>query len=238
MIRKWFGIVLLLVASGVLLTLPSCGRSQQLVSIQVQPQVETFGAGDIPVMANAGSQVQLRALGTYIHPPVTKDITSEVTWNSNTPQMFTVDATGLLTATGLSCGGTLVSATLTTNTSAGGLSSSGALVTGYMTANVVCFSSSSGGGGGGGGGTGPSLTLNFLGTGSGTVTSSPPGLSCASTAGTCSSSNFASGSTVMLTAAPNGTFGGWGGCDGVSGSGLVCTINNLTTARTVTATFN
>ena len=236
MIRKWFGIVLLLAASGVLLTLPSCGRSQQLVSIQVQPQVETFGASNIQVIANAGSQVQLRALGTYIHPPVTKDITSEVTWNSNTPQMFTVDTTGLLTATGLSCGGTLISATLTTNTSAGGLSSSGALVTGYMTANVVCFSSS--GSGGGGGGTGPSLTLNFLGTGSGNVTSSPPGLSCASTAGTCSSSNFASGSTVMLTAAPNGTFGGWGGCDGVSGSGLVCTVNNLTTARTVTATFN
>ena len=235
MIRKWFGIVLLLAASGGLLSLPSCGRSQELVSIQVQPQVETFGATNIQVIANAGSQVQLRALGTYIHPPVTKDITSQVTWNSNTPQMFTVDATGLLTATGLSCGGTLVSATLTTNTSAGGLSSSGALVTGYMTANVVCFSSTSGGGGGG---STPSITLNFLGTGSGTVTSSPPGLSCASTAGTCSSSSFASGSTVMLTAAPNGTFGGWNGCDGVSGSGLVCTINNLTTARTVTATFN
>ena len=236
MIRKRFGIVLLLIGSGVLLTLPSCGRSQQLVSIQVQPQVETFGASNIQVIANAGSQVQLRALGTYIHPPVTKDITSEVTWSSNTPEMFTVDATGLLTATGLSCGGTLVSATLTTNTSAGGISSSGALVTGYMTANVVCFTSSSGGGGGGG--SGPSLTLNFLGTGTGNVTSSPAGLSCASTAGTCSSSNFASGSTVMLTAAPNGTFGGWGGCDVVSGSGLVCTINNLTTARTVTATFN
>ena len=236
MIRKWFGIVLLLIASGVLLTLPSCGRSQQLVSIQVQPQVETFGASNIQVSDNAGSQVQLRALGTYIHPPVTKDITSEVTWNSNTPQMFTVDATGLLTATGISCGGTLVSATLKTNTSAGGISSSGALVTGYMTANVVCFTSSSGGGGGGG--SGPSLTLNFLGTGTGNVTSSPAGLSCASTAGTCSSSNFANGSTVMLTAAPNGTFGGWGGCDVVSGSGLVCTINNLTTARTVTATFN
>lgn len=235
MIRKWFGIVLLLAASGGLLSLPSCGRSQELVSIQVQPQVETFGATNIQVIANAGSQVQLRALGTYIHPPVTKDITNQVTWNSNTTQMFTVDATGMLTATGLSCGGTLVSATLTTNTSAGGLSSSGALVTGYMTANVVCFSST---GGGGGGGSGPSITLNFLGTGSGTVTSSPPGLSCASTAGTCSSSSFASGSTVTLTAAPNGTFGGWTGCDGVSGSGLVCTINNLTTARTVSATFN
>ena len=28
--------------------------------------------------------MQLRALGTYIHPPVTKDITNQVTWESNT----------------------------------------------------------------------------------------------------------------------------------------------------------
>ena len=68
----------------------SCGHSQELVSIQVQPSVETFGASNIPVIDNVGAQVQLRALGTYIHPPVTKDITSQVTWSSNTPQMFTV----------------------------------------------------------------------------------------------------------------------------------------------------
>src|ERR1700722_1238087 len=163
---KWWSIVVLVAVAGVLLGGNSCGRDQQLVSIQIQPTVETFGSSTTPVIDNFGAQVQLRALGTYIHPPVTKDVTNKVTWSSNTPQMFTVDATGLLTATGESCGGTLVSATITTNTSAGGLSSSGAVVTGFMTANVVCFTSS------GGGGTGsPVLTLTFAGLGAGIVAS-------------------------------------------------------------------
>ena len=119
--------------------LPSCGHDQQLVSIDIQPSTETFGDSNTPVPADAGLNVQLRALGNYIHPPVTKDITDQVTWSSNTPQMVTVNSTGLITATGGSCGNTLISATVTTNKSAGNLSSSGALVTGTMTANVVCF---------------------------------------------------------------------------------------------------
>ena len=124
------------------------------------------------VSADAGSQVQLRALGTYLHPPVTKDITNQVTWTSNTPQMFTISSTGLLTATGLSCGGTLVSATVSTNADGSGVSSSGAIVTGYMTANVICYSSTTGSGGG----SQPTLTVTFPGTGLGTVSSSPLGL--------------------------------------------------------------
>lgn len=230
---KWLSMVVLVAAAGLLVGLNSCGRDQELVSIQVQPVSETFGASTIQVIDDAGLTVQLRALGTYIHPPVTKDITNQVTWASNDTQMMTVNSTGLLTVTGFSCGGTLVSATMTTNTSAGGISSTGAVVTGFMTGNVVCFTGTSSGGT-----TGPSLTINFTGSGSGTVSSSPPGLSCASSSVSCSSSSFASGTTVMLTAAPSGTFGGWGGCDSVDGTGLVCTVNNLTTARAVTATFS
>jgi len=207
----------------------SCGHDQQLTSITVQPATQTFGAANIPVAANAGASVQLRAIGIYIHPPVTKDITSKVTWNSNTPQMMTVSSGGLLTATGNACGNTLVSATVTTNSSAGGISSSGSIVTGYMTGNVVCFTGS-----GGGGGTSATLSVNFPGTGSGTVTSSPIGLSCA---GSCTTT-FPTGTNVTLTAAPSGssTFGGWIGCDGVVGQ--VCSINNLTGARSVAVTFN
>jgi hypothetical protein len=231
MIRKWFGILMVLVLVFSLWNLDGCGREQQLVSIQVQPTSETFGASDIPVSADAGAQVQLRALGTYIHPPVTKDITSKVTWTSNTPQMMTVDASGVLTATGLSCGSALISATMTTNTSSGGISSSGALVTGSMTGNVVCFTGS------GSGGTGPSITVNFQGAGSGSVASSPAGLSCV-TGTTCFSNSFASGTNVLITATPNGTFGGWTGCDAVDGTGQVCTVNNLTAPRSLTAVFN
>jgi len=54
--------------------------------------------------------------------------------------MVTVDATGMLTATGQTCGTTLVTATVTTNHSTGNIDSSGAIVTGTMTANVVCNS--------------------------------------------------------------------------------------------------
>jgi hypothetical protein len=203
---------------------PGCAREQQLVSIQIQPGTETFGATDIPVSANAGLSVQLRALGTYIHPPVTKDITDQVTWNSNDTQMVTVNSTGLAAATGFACGGTLISATVNTNSDASNRSSSGALVTGSMTANVVCFTNTS---------TGPALTVDFTGTGSGTISSSPPGLGCTASC----TGNFASGSTITLTAAPNGgsVFGNWVGCDSLSGQ--VCTVT-LTGPRTVAVQFN
>ncbi len=228
---KWLSIVVLIGVAGLLLGVNSCGRDQQLVSIQIQPAVETFGASNIPVSADFGLTVQLRALGTYIHPPVTKDITSQVTWASNDTQMMTVDPTGLLTVTGLSCGGTLVSATLTTNSSAGGLSSSGAIVTGYMTGNVVCFTGSGGGSGN------PALTLRFQGLGTGTVTSSPLGFSCTNP-GPCVTQGFASGTPITLTATPiaPSTFGSWTGCDS-SASTNPCTLA-LTGNRTVSVTFN
>jgi hypothetical protein len=221
--RHWLALTGLCGLIGLTCFAPSCARDQKLVSISIQPATEIFGASNIPVSANAGSTVQLRALGSYIHPPVTKDITDQVTWDSNSPDIAAVDSTGLLTASGLACGDTLVSATVRTNTD-GNRSSSGAIVTGYMTGTVVCFTGS--------GVTGPALTVNFAGTGSGTVSSSPPGLGCASTC----TGNFASGTTVSLTATPNGsTFGGWVGCDTLSGQ--VCTVT-VTSARTVTVTFN
>jgi len=225
---KWFGIVALIAAALSLLTVSSCGDPQELVSITIQPTVETVGASNIPVSADKGSQVQLRALGSYVHPPVTKDITSQVTWASNDVQMFTVSSTGLLTATGFACGGSLISATVNTKADSSGVSSSGAIVTGYMTANVVCFT------GNGGGGNEPTLTVSFAGGGVGTVTSSPLNLSCASTAGTCVGS-FPNGTSVTLTATavPPSTFAGWsGGCVGAA-----CTIV-LQQDTAVTATFN
>jgi Bacterial Ig-like domain (group 2) len=136
--RKGLGYIPVFIEIVCLILLTGCGHDQQLASISVQPSTENFGSTNIPVSANAGASVQLRALGTYIHPPVTKDITTQVTWTSNTPEMVTVSSTGLLTATGLACGSALVSATITTNKSTGNLSSSGAIVTGNMTANVIC----------------------------------------------------------------------------------------------------
>jgi len=76
------------------------------------------------------------------------------------------------------------------------------------------------------------LTVAKAGTGSGTVTSSPAGISCGSD---CSES-YASGTSVTLTAAAAGgsTFAGWSGA--CSGTGT-CVLS-MTAARSVTATFN
>ena len=230
MIRKWIGIGVLITVAALLLSTSSCAHSQQLVAIQVQPVSETFGASNIPVNFDKGLQVQLRALGSYIHPPVTKDITNQVTWASNDLQMFTVSSTGMLTATGETCGAALISATLPTNSSAGGISSSGAIVTGYMTGNVVCFTGS-------GGGVGPALAITFAGQGAGQVVSTPPGLSCASTQQVCAS-EFPSGTQVTLQANPTSpsTFGSWTGCSTASNVNP-CQIT-LETNSFVTVTFN
>jgi Divergent InlB B-repeat domain/PQQ-like domain len=76
------------------------------------------------------------------------------------------------------------------------------------------------------------LTVSDTGLGSGTVTSSPAGIDCGST---CSAS-YVSGTTVTLTATPDSLsgFGGWSGCDAVSGN--TCTVN-MNSARSVTADF-
>ncbi len=226
---KWLRITLLVAAAGGTLAAVSCAHDQQLVSIQIQPSVETVGATNIPVSLNAGSQVQLRALGSYIHPPVTKDITNQVTWASNDTQMFTVSSSGMLTATGNACGGTLVSATVTTNTSTGGLSSQGAIVTGYMTANVVCYE-------GGGTGAGPAVTVTFAGTGTGIVTSNPVGLSCSSP-NPCVT-EFADGTPITLTATPTGSSqsASWTNCP-ITTNTNVCSFT-IEENTTVIATFN
>jgi hypothetical protein len=220
MSQKWsaaIGVLSVVVSASLLLTLSSCGRDQELTAITVQPGTETFGASNIPVPADAGLSVQLRALGTYIHPPVTKDITNQVTWSSNTTQMVTVDTTGMITVTGNSCGNTLVSATMK--------ASHGGIQTGFMTANVVCFT--------GTGPVGPSLIVNFAG-GTGTVISSPAGIACSTTCGFI----FPSGTPVTLTASPTApaTSVTWNsGCDTQPAANM-CALT-MTGNRTVTVTF-
>jgi sugar lactone lactonase YvrE len=75
------------------------------------------------------------------------------------------------------------------------------------------------------------LTVSRAGTGSGTVTSSPAGISCGST---CSFA-FAEGASVTLTATPaaGSVFSGWSGAC----SGTETCILQMTSAQAVTATF-
>lgn len=75
------------------------------------------------------------------------------------------------------------------------------------------------------------LTVTRAGGGSGTITSSPAGISCP---GACSHV-YASGTNVTLSAKPaaGSAFGGWSGaCTGTTG----CTVT-MSAARSVTATF-
>ncbi|MCC6222019.1 MAG: hypothetical protein IT201_00835 [Thermoleophilia bacterium] len=76
------------------------------------------------------------------------------------------------------------------------------------------------------------LSAARAGTGSGTVTSSPAGISC----GADCAETYAEGTTVTLTAAAaaGSTFTGWSGA--CTGTGA-CTLA-MTAARTVTATFD
>src|SRR6266436_211223 len=77
------------------------------------------------------------------------------------------------------------------------------------------------------------LSVSKTGSGSGTVTSNPAGISCGAT---CSAS-YNSGTSVTLTANPAGgsTFAGWSG-GGCSGTGT-CAVT-MSAATTVTATFD
>src|SRR5204862_401115 len=77
-----------------------------------------------------------------------------------------------------------------------------------------------------------SLTVSKAGTGSGTVASTPAGITC----GTDCSETYPSGTPVTLTAAPTtgSAFTGWSG-GACTGTGP-CTVT-LTAATTVTASF-
>jgi len=76
------------------------------------------------------------------------------------------------------------------------------------------------------------LTISENGSGSGTVTSQPPGISC----GTTCSASFPQDTTVTLTANPSPTsnFTSWNGCTSVNGS--ICEVN-MTANKAITATF-
>ena len=184
----------------------SCGNKQQLVSITVQPDKVTF--------LGIGATSQLTALGNYIHPPATKDITNLVTWSTDSPTEVTVN-NGLVTAINV-CGGGNVIAT------SGSPGSS--VVRG--TANVVIEFE---------GGTGCPVSLGVTVTGSGFVTSQPGGINC----GAVCSALFPSGTSVTLSGSPtNGATGvTWGGCDSIQPTTNTCTVV-MNTTRAITATFH
>src|SRR5437667_5749015 len=78
--------------------------------------------------------------------------------------------------------------------------------------------------------------VSKVGTGRSTVTTIDGGISWVPTCATTTAA-YGSGTLVTVSASASGgsTFGGWSGCDGVSG--LTCTVT-MNASRSVTATFN
>jgi hypothetical protein len=213
---KWFSILALIVAATFFLSLSSCGFNSHLVSITIAPSSFTFGG------INEGLYANFAATGTYEHPPKTIDITNIVTWGTDAPQVVQISSAGVAT-TGTDCGTANISASFYDSPNL--VSSNSATVTVDGPASSGCTPA----------GPQPILTVDFAGSGTGTVTG---GISCSSPS-SCNE-QFPTGSIITLTAAPTGssTFAGWSGCTSTSGANSsICTVM-LEINSTVTATFD
>ncbi len=193
----------------------SCGQDHKLVAIEVQPS-----AGFNFASPNPAAQGGFTAIGTFVHPPGTADITNQVLWKTDIPQLLTIDK-GVVSPTGAGCGVADVSASLT---------SGGNLVVGYSTVtvsdstNALCPGGSS---------TLGVVSVTLAGASTGTVTSAPAGITCPATC----IAQFTVGATIGLVAVPGaGNTVSWAGCTTFSGN--TCTIVVPKGTTNVTATFN
>jgi hypothetical protein len=130
--RKWLAVAFLVAIVSLVMVLPGCGSKQQLVGLAITPSSETFLSPD------PQSNVQLKVYGTYVHPPATKDLTTQVTWTSNTPQVAVVNGDGLLSPSGIGCGGAIISASLLNNKPTGNVAVATMTVTVDDAAVKVC----------------------------------------------------------------------------------------------------
>ena len=117
--------------------LVGCSNPSGLDSIQVTPASQSI---------NTGQTVQLTAIGTFGNAkhPSTQNITTAVTWNSNTPSVATVNNAGLVTAAGAG------TTTITAEAEA---------FNGHTTSSALITVTGQGGGTGGSGGSILSLTI-------------------------------------------------------------------------------
>jgi hypothetical protein len=223
--RSYIGLALgALVTMGAVLSLPSCGHDQKLVSLTITPTTFTF------LDAYPTGTEQYTATATYIHPPATMDVTSQATWSiddgvvtMSTPGLFTPapPPPGSPAGTLPPCGGGDISASVPEGTGgSGNVVIAVATVVVDEPSNVLCP----------GGGKLATLAVGVV--GAGTVTSLPTAISCTATGGTCVAT-YSVGASVLLTASAATVV--WGNCPGSSGNTCVITIPTGGTA--VSATF-
>lgn len=216
MIRKLLVVSAFVVTACSLLSLASCARNQHLVSINIQPGNGTFFSVD------PSAFFLYKAYGTYIHPPKTIDITNQVTWKSDNPQVAQFTAPGVVSPN-LGCGVAQIFATM--HDSPNDIVSNLVSITVDGPASQGCPTA----------GATNNLSVDITaGAADGVVVSAPAGINCGST---CAAA-FPTGSTVTLTATPNAgkTFLGWAsGCTSVTGA--TCNVI-LNTNVIVTGSFN
>ena len=228
--RSYIGLAMgVLVAVGAVLSLPSCGHDQKLVSLTITPTTSTFREpGFLPPPPNPTQQYT--AIATYIHPPATKDVTSQATWKIDNG-VATLSSPGLFTATPPPagsppgtrgpCGVADISASVPEGTGgSGNVVIALATVTVDDPANILCP----------GGGRLATLSVGVVGTGR--VTSLPAAISCTATGGTCVAT-YSVGASVLLTASQVPVV--WGNCPGATGD--TCAVTIPTGGAAVTATF-
>jgi hypothetical protein len=181
--KRYIGLAMgAVIALGAALSLPSCGHDQKLVSITITPSTFAF-LEPYPTTVKE----QYTATATYIHPPTTKDVTSQATWKID-DGVVTMSTPGLFTPAQDYCGGGNISASVPEGT--GGSSN---VVIAYATVTVDdptvvnCP------------GYGSAVTLSVQVSGPGTVTSTTGGINCP---GQCIAT-VSVGASVGLTAAPN-----------------------------------
>ena len=184
----------------------------ELTALTVIPSTQT--------VLTIGEPAQFIAIGTFGGIPTTQDMTLRVTWSSSDMQVATIDPSGV--AIGINQGSTTIVATAT--------SASGNVVTG--TATLTENNS----------GNGPQLavlTVNKVGSGSGTVTGNPI-ISCGSPS-SCTGT-FTLGTVVTLIADPlpgQGVFGGWSSnCTPVMPDPNPCTSDQGVSSCTCKITLN
>jgi hypothetical protein len=114
-----------LVILAVLLSLPSCGHDQKLISVTVTPS----GAN----ITGTGVEVDFKALGTYIHPPENKDITNSVVWASAAPEVVSIVSNTGVAKSGSVCGTNI---TITATAYSNPQNKSGSVVVGTAAVSV------------------------------------------------------------------------------------------------------
>jgi hypothetical protein len=193
----------------------SCGQDHKLVAIEIQPSGGfKFRTPDPSVKG------VFTAIGTYVHPPGTADITSKVTWKTDVPQLLVINNGVVSPQPGNVCGVADVYANMN---SGGNFVTANATVTVNDSTNVLCP---------GGSTTQGVVSVTVIGTGS--VTSAPAGITCPSAA--CIA-QFPAGQTMGLNAMPaSGTSVTWAGCTKVNGN--TCSVLVTTGSTDLTATFN